>query len=83
MEQIEITRRYLERIRQIYLGVPYVENKQYYADDVCSFFIHCYHIKDWILKLNRANFKSFGSCLLITHFSRAKTILTRPMRFFL
>jgi len=52
MEQIERTRRYLDRIRKIYSGVPYQENSEYYTDDVISFFVHCYHIHDWISTLN-------------------------------
>jgi len=54
MEQVERTRRYLERIRQAYAGVPYREDgREYYADEVHSFFVHCYHIRDWVLALNR------------------------------
>jgi hypothetical protein len=54
MEQLERTRRYLKRLRQIYAEVPYLsDTREYYADDVLSFFIHCYHIKDWIIRLNR------------------------------
>jgi type I site-specific restriction-modification system R (restriction) subunit len=52
MEQIERTHRYLERIRKMYEGAPYIQNKEYYTDDVYSFFIHCYHIRDWIKELN-------------------------------
>ena len=53
MEQIERTRRYLNRLRSIYRGVPHTQdNREYYTDDVYSFFIHCYHIRDWIVQLN-------------------------------
>ena len=53
MEQIERTRRYLERVRQIYRGVPYMDrNADHYGDDVVSFFVHCHHIRDWVLALN-------------------------------
>lgn len=52
MEQIERTRRYLKRIRDIYEGVPYIaETRECYTDDVISFFIHCHHIADWVMKL--------------------------------
>ena len=54
MEQIERTRRYLDRMRIIYAGAPYEKNRDYYADDVLSFFIHCFHIRDWIITLNKA-----------------------------
>lgn len=53
MEQIDRTRRYLERMRKIYSGAPYEEDPTCYTDDVLSFFIHCYHIRDWIEELNR------------------------------
>lgn len=53
MEQLERTRRYLKRIRNIYSGVPYIEEtREYYTDDIYSFFIHCHHIRDWIAELN-------------------------------
>jgi len=55
MDQVERARRYLERIRAMYAGVPYREDaSEYYPDDVCSFFIHCYHIRDWIVALHPA-----------------------------
>jgi hypothetical protein len=54
MEQIERTRRYLERIRRIYRGVRYsLRTSADSTDDVYSFFIHCHHIRDWIKELNR------------------------------
>lgn len=55
MEQFERVERYLERLRKIYVGLPHAhEDRAYYEDDVISFFIHCYHIRDWIVHLNRA-----------------------------
>jgi hypothetical protein len=54
MEQLERAQRYLERIRNTYTGVPYVEEShEYHTDDVHSFFVHCYHVRDWIIQLNR------------------------------
>ncbi|MBL6985373.1 MAG: hypothetical protein ISR74_07295 [Candidatus Thioglobus sp.] len=54
MEQIHRAERYLERIRGIYEGCPHkYEDASFYEDDVISFFIHCHHISDWIIKLNR------------------------------
>jgi hypothetical protein len=53
MEQIDRARRYLVRMREMYQSVPYREDKEAYADDVLSFFIHTYHIKDWITTLNK------------------------------
>lgn len=54
MQQIHRAERYLGRIREIYAGCPHkYENPLFYEDDVISFFIHCHHISDWILKLDR------------------------------
>jgi hypothetical protein len=54
MEQIERAKRYLKRIENIYEGIfsSSGHNKYAYDDDVISFFIHCYHIRDWIIQLN-------------------------------
>jgi hypothetical protein len=53
MEQLERVRRYLERIRAAYDGVPFRhDGRDYYEDDVYSFFIHCYHLADWIVALH-------------------------------
>ncbi len=37
----------------MYRAVPYKEDTEQYADDVLSFLIHAYHIKNWIIRLNR------------------------------
>jgi len=53
MEQLERTRRYLKRIRDIYAGVSTADRtNEDCADDVLSFFVHCHHIADWIATLN-------------------------------
>ena len=54
LEQLERAKRFLNRIRQLYAGegTPYEENKNH-DDDVISFFIHCYHVKDWIINSNK------------------------------
>jgi len=56
MEQFARTKRYLERIRNIYSGMfsSSGHDKDSYDDDVISFFIHCYHVRDWIVHLNTA-----------------------------
>lgn len=55
MHQLDRSRRYLKRLRDIYHEVPYTpDTRDYYADDVFSFFIHCYHVRDWIIQLNKA-----------------------------
>lgn len=54
MEQIERANRYLQRIREMYEGIinPRQE-RDYYNDDVISFYVHCYHIKDWVSELSK------------------------------
>lgn len=55
MEQFERTKRYLARMEKIYEGIfsPSTHDKDGYDDDIISFFIHCYHVRDWIIHLNR------------------------------
>lgn len=55
MEQLERSQRYLKRIKNIYSGVfsPIGHDKDSYDDDVISFFIHCYHVRDWVIHLNK------------------------------
>jgi hypothetical protein len=55
MEQFERAKRYLSRIEKIYEGVFSSEphDTDCYDDDVISFFIHCHHIRDWIIHLNK------------------------------
>lgn len=54
MEQLERARRYLARMEKIYEGIfSSSHDKESYDDDVISFFIHCYHIRDWIIHLNK------------------------------
>ncbi|EPF6752170.1 hypothetical protein NPI09_004770, partial [Escherichia coli] len=35
-----------------------ITNEEDYDDDVISFFIHCYHIRDWIIHLNTLNIRA-------------------------
>lgn len=55
MEQFERSKRYLNRVRNIYSGIlsPIGHDRDSYDDDVISFFIHCYHVRDWIIHLNK------------------------------
>jgi hypothetical protein len=55
MEQFERVKRYLSRIKNIYEGFSCGEGygKKTLEDDVISFFIHCYHIRDWTIDLNK------------------------------
>jgi len=54
MEQIERSNRYLQRIKEMYEGViDPRQDRDYYSDDVISFFVHCYHIRDWVMELSK------------------------------
>lgn len=54
MEQFDRAIRYLERLRHLYAGIQTDQrSKQECEDDAHSFFIHCHHIKDWIIHLNK------------------------------
>ncbi len=57
MEQVERAERYLSRLKEIYSGVfsSTGHDDKHFDDDVVSFFIHCYHIRDWIIHLNKLN----------------------------
>ena len=56
MQQLDRAKRYLIRIQKLYQGVfsSTGHDKDAYDDDVISFFIHCYHIRDWIIHLNES-----------------------------
>ena len=59
MEQFDRAQRYLERLRQLYVGTQSDQrSKQECEDDALSFFVHCYHIKDWIIHLNKVGITS-------------------------
>lgn len=51
MEQLNRAKRYLVRVEKLYKGIFSSEghDTDAYDDDVISFFIHCYHIRDWIV----------------------------------
>jgi len=55
LEQLERSKRFLERIKDIYAGrlLPSHTAAESCDDDVISFFIHCHHIGDWIIQLNK------------------------------
>lgn len=54
MEQLARAQRYLERMRRIYQGIfSSHHTREEYEDDATSFFLHCFHIRDWILHLNK------------------------------
>lgn len=54
MEQLKRAERYLTKLREIYEGkFAQTHDRRSYEDDLLSFFMHCYHIRDWIIRLNR------------------------------
>ena len=59
LEQLEIVERYLDRIRRMYSGNNSLrwEDRHFHKDDVYSFFVHCNHLRDWILELNKIGIK--------------------------
>ncbi|WP_154650910.1 hypothetical protein [Reinekea blandensis] len=60
MEQFEIVKRYFKRLEAIYEGVQLSPgyNRECYDDDVMSFFIHCYHVRDWLIHDENFNISS-------------------------
>ena len=58
LEQFERSERYYERFRKLNEGLTevadpgpqsnYIASTNDHVDDIVSFFIHCYHVKDWI-----------------------------------
>jgi hypothetical protein len=54
LKQYERAKRYLERIGKIYNGVYYPGSSEAYEDEVVSFFIHCFHIGDWLIYLAKS-----------------------------
>jgi hypothetical protein len=54
MEQLERAERYLGKVRAIYTGVfAQSHDRRSHEDDLVSFFMHCYHVRDWIAHLNK------------------------------
>ena len=54
-EQFARMRRYLERFGEIRAGRVHDRDSEHYLDDVYSFFLNCYHLKDWLIKIGRAS----------------------------
>ena len=54
MEQIDRANRYLERLQSVYGGIfTTSDDRNLYKDDTITFFMHCYHVRDWIIHLNK------------------------------
>jgi hypothetical protein len=47
-EQLDRAKRYLELWRSVNGGKVHDRPPDYYDDTVITFFLHCYHVKDWI-----------------------------------
>ena len=48
VEQWERTKRFMTRFEALSSGVNHTHASDNYEDDMQSFFMHCYHLKDWI-----------------------------------
>ncbi len=57
IEQYHRMMRWYKRISSIYQGVPHNTPSEYYQDEVYTFFINCYHLKDWICNDNALKIK--------------------------
>lgn len=47
-EQLERTRRYFTRFKQLNDGMEHSAPSEMYMDDIYAFFQNCYHLKDWL-----------------------------------
>jgi hypothetical protein len=47
-EQFERMKRSYERFKEINQGKEHNQHSEYCHDDMYSFFLNCYHLKDWI-----------------------------------
>jgi len=47
-EQVERAERYFARIGKTAAGTGDLHAGNWFADDLVTFFMHCYHIKDWL-----------------------------------
>lgn len=48
LEQYERVKRYYQRLQEIDQGRIHDRSSDYYDDEFLTFFLHCYHLKDWI-----------------------------------
>ena len=48
-EQYERVKRYYKKFKDINEGLILNEPSENYVDTIYSFFIHCFHLKDWII----------------------------------
>jgi len=46
----EELKRYYKKFKDINEGLILNEPSEFYVDTIYSFFIHCFHLKDWIKK---------------------------------
>ena len=48
-EQFKRLNRWYERFKKINDGQIHDKPSEFYQDEVCAFFLNCYHLKDWII----------------------------------
>ena len=48
LEQFERVKRFYHRLEEINNGRVHDRSSDYYDDEFLSFFMNCYHLKDWI-----------------------------------
>jgi len=48
LEQFERVQRYHQRLQEIEHGRVHDRPSDFYDDEFLTFFLHCYHLKDWI-----------------------------------
>jgi len=49
-DQYDRVLRWHKRISDINQGILHNQDSRYYDDEIYSFFINCYHLRDWMLK---------------------------------
>ena len=60
-EQFDRLQRSYNRFQDINDGRPHSRQSDYYTDDMYSFFMNCYHLKDWLV--NDAEFSASSADL--------------------
>lgn len=66
LEQWDRVQRYYKRLKKINDGISPPDNKAHiinFSDEVYTFFVHCYHMKDWIYYDRNVKFCDKGKIL--------------------
>ena len=56
IKQFKRVKRWYSRFKDINDGMVHHKNTDYYEDEVHTFFINCYHLKDWIKKSDKKKY---------------------------